>query len=93
MAQDGRGAPCGFILSSRTSAFAGMIPQVAIKPSHQGHGLGNGLMQLALSRLKSLGMRTVSLTVTALNQRACEWYLRTGFTKRKEFGAYVWLRG
>ncbi len=89
---DNRGVPCGFILCSRTSAFAGMIPQVAIRPAHQGHGLGNALMKQALSRLKSLGMRTVSLTVTAQNRRACEWYQRIGFRKRKEFGAYVWLR-
>jgi len=89
---DNRGIPCGFILCSRTSAFAGMIPQVAIQPTHQGHGLGNALMCQALSRLKSLGMRTVSLTVTAQNRRACEWYQRIGFKARKEFGAYVWLR-
>ncbi len=89
---DNRGVPCGFILCSRTSAFAGMIPQVAIRPAHQGHGLGNALMRQALWRLKSLGMRTVSLTVTADNRRACEWYRRIGFKTRKEFGAYVWLR-
>ncbi len=87
-----QGVPCGFILCSRTSAFAGMIPQVAILPSYQGRGLGNALMCQALSRLKAMGMRTVSLTVTKDNQRACEWYQRIGFGLRKKFAAYVWQR-
>lgn len=87
------GVPCGFIICSRTSAFAGMIPQIAIDPSHQGRGLGNALMSRALMRLKGLGMRTVSLTVTAKNQRAMEWYRRLGFRSRKDFAAYVWQRG
>ncbi len=90
---DNRGIPCGVILCSRTSAFAGMVPQVAILPSHQGRGLGNSLMHQALTRLKALGMRTVSLTVTKQNERACEWYRRIGFKTRKEFAAYVWMRG
>ena len=90
---DNRGLPCGFIICSRTSAFAGMIPQIAILPSHQGRGLGNTLMHRALSRLKALGMRTVSLTVTKKNRRAFEWYQRVGFKIRKEFNAYVWQRG
>jgi ribosomal protein S18 acetylase RimI-like enzyme len=90
---DSRGIPCGFIICSRTSAFAGMIPQIAILPSHQGRGLGNALMYRALSRLKAMGMRTVSLTVTKKNRRAFEWYQRIGFGIRKEFNAHVWQRG
>jgi ribosomal protein S18 acetylase RimI-like enzyme len=90
---DANGMPCGFIICSRTSAFAGMIPQIAILPSHQGRGLGNALMYRALSRLKAMGMRTVSLTVTQRNRRALEWYQRIGFRIRKEFNAHVWQRG
>jgi ribosomal protein S18 acetylase RimI-like enzyme len=90
---DSRGVPCGFVICSRTSAFAGMIPQIAIPPSHQGRGLGNALMHRALTRLKTMGMRTVSLTVTKKNRRAFEWYQRIGFRIRKEFNAHVWRRG
>jgi ribosomal protein S18 acetylase RimI-like enzyme len=89
---DSDGIPCGFIICSRTSAFAGMVPQIAIHPSHQGHNLGGTLMYRALARLKELGMRTVSLTVTKKNRRAFEWYQRIGFKTRKEFNAYVWRR-
>jgi ribosomal protein S18 acetylase RimI-like enzyme len=89
---DGRNSPCGFLISSRIAEDAGMIPQVAILPSHQGYGLGNALMQNCLSHLKARNYRTVSLTVTRENRRAFEWYRRLGFRRRKEFGAFVWER-
>jgi len=92
MALDGQGLPCGFLISSRISAKAGMIPQIAVHPSYQGRGVGNTLMRLSFEQLKSLGLQTVSLTVTKKNRRAFEWYQRLGFRIRKEFGAYVWQR-
>lgn len=92
MGIDRHGLPCGFIIGSRLSSLAGMIPQIAILPSHQGRGLGNALMDSALSQFRSLGFWTVSLTVTKKNRRAFEWYQRLGFNIRKEFGAYIWRR-
>ena len=92
VAIDSRGLPCGFVISSRISGSAGMIPQIAISPSHQSRGLGKSLMSRALSHFKSRGFRTVSLTVTKKNRRAFEWYQRIGFRIRKEFGAFVWNR-
>jgi len=92
VAVDSRGLPCGFVISSCISASAGMIPQIAISPSHQSRGLGKALMGRALSHLKSRGFRAVSLTVTKKNRRAFEWYQRVGFKMRKEFGAFVWNR-
>jgi ribosomal protein S18 acetylase RimI-like enzyme len=69
-----------------------MIPQIAVHPSHQALGVGNALMARSLDQLKSMGFRSVSLTVTKQNRRAFEWYQRLGFRIRKEFGAYVWQR-
>lgn len=92
LALDGRGLPCGFIVGSRISGGAGMIPQIAMLPSFQGQGLGKALMNHSLSAFKALGYRSVSLTVTKKNRRAFEWYQRLGFRLRKEFGAYVWDR-
>jgi GNAT superfamily N-acetyltransferase len=92
MALDGRGLPCGFIIGSRISDGAGMIPQVAMLPAFQGQGLGSALMHHTLSAFKGRGYHTVSLTVTKKNRRAFEWYERVGFRFRKEFGAYVWDR-
>ena len=87
-----RGNPSGFLISSQISKSAGMIPQVAILPSSQGHGMGNALMHHSLSYFKSHGFSTVGLTVTKKNRRAFEWYQRLGFRIRKEFGAFVWQR-
>ncbi len=89
---DSNGKPCGFLIGSRIGDGAGMIPQVAILPSHQGHGLGKVLMTRALSYFKARNYRTVSLTVTRKNRRAFEWYTRLGFRVRKEFDAFVWER-
>ena len=92
MALDGRGAPCGFLICSRISSGAGMIPQIAVHPSCQGMGVGNSLMNRSLEQLKAMGFRSVSLTVTENNRRAFEWYQRLGFKVRKAFGAYLWQR-
>jgi len=92
MALNGQGSPCGFLICSRISGKAGMIPQIAVHPSYQGSGLGNTLMNRSFEQLKSLGIQSVSLTVTKKNYRALAWYQRLGFKMRKEFGAYVWER-
>ncbi len=92
MAMDAKGAPCGFLICSRISSGAGMIPQIAVHPSCQGMGVGNALMNRSFEQLKAMGFRSVSLTVTKKNRRAFEWYQRLGFKVRKDFGAYVWQR-
>ena len=89
---DGQNAPVGFVMSCRISSGAGMIPQIAVHPSHQGMRLGNALMRRSFERLQAMNFHTVSLTVTKKNRRAFEWYQRLGFKIRKEFGAYVWER-
>ncbi len=89
---DEHGDPCGFIVSSRISGTAGMIPQIAVHPSRQGKGIGNALMNSAFEGFLSSGIRTVSLTVTAENRRAFRWYQHLGFITRKQFGAFVWQR-
>jgi ribosomal protein S18 acetylase RimI-like enzyme len=89
---DWQGAPCGFIICCRIASGAAIIPQIAVHPSYQGKRLGNIFMNRAFGQLKSLGFRTVSLTVTKKNRRAFDWYQRLGFKIRKEFGAYVWER-
>jgi ribosomal protein S18 acetylase RimI-like enzyme len=92
LALDGEGAPCGFIICCRIAGSAAIIPQIAVHPSHQGKRLGNIFMNRTFAQLKSIGFRTVSLTVTQKNSRALNWYQRLGFKIRKEFGAYVWER-
>lgn len=92
MALDKQGAACGFLICSRLSSGAAMVPQIAVHPSYQGLGVGNTLMDYSIGQLKNQGFKTISLTVTKKNRRAFEWYQRLGFRIRKDFGAYVWQR-
>ncbi|NLV31124.1 MAG: GNAT family N-acetyltransferase [Acidobacteria bacterium] len=92
MALDEAGAPCAYIVCSRISARAAMIPQIAVHPARQGNGLGRALMARTLARLYHTGFESVSLTVTERNARAFDWYRRLGFLPRRRFGAYVWER-
>ncbi len=92
LAIDPRAEICGFVMTSRLSGSAGMIPQISVRPAYQGRGLGRDLVLRILERLKAQAFSTVSLTVTKKNRRAFEWYERLGFRIRKEFGAYVWER-
>jgi GNAT superfamily N-acetyltransferase len=92
MALDWTGAPCGFIICCRIANGAAIIPQIAVHPMQQGKRLGNIFMNRAFTQLKTLGFRSVSLTVTKKNRRAFDWYQRLGFKIRKEFGAFVWER-
>jgi ribosomal protein S18 acetylase RimI-like enzyme len=90
VALDRGGIPSGFILTSRISQNAAMIPQISVHPAHQATGLGTALMQQALSRLRDAGFQTARLTVTRQNRRAYEWYLRLGFRVRRDFYAFLW---
>jgi GNAT superfamily N-acetyltransferase len=92
MCLDGRQTPCGLIIGCRISNGVGMIPQIAVHPGYQGHGVGSALVQRSFERYKELGFHTVNLTATRDNRRAYDWYQRLGFKIRKEFGAYVWER-
>jgi GNAT superfamily N-acetyltransferase len=92
IALDWQGVPCGFIICCRIAGGAAIIPQIAVHPLHQGKRLGNIFMNRTFAQLKSMGLCTVSLTVTKKNRRAFDWYQRLGFRIRKEFGAYVWER-
>jgi GNAT superfamily N-acetyltransferase len=89
---DERGGFCGFLICSRISKYAAMIPQIAVHPSRQGRGVGNRLIHNTLRELKALNFQSVSLMVSRENRRAFDWYRRLGFRIRKEFGAYVWQR-
>lgn len=84
---------CGIVLASLIAEDAGHITQVCVAPSHKGVGLGYELMRRALVALGAQGCRTVSLTVTASNHEALRLYERMGFTKKRDFSAFVWQEG
>jgi len=63
---------------------------VCVTKAVRGQGVGYELLRRSLDVLAQNNCRRVSLTVTASNRGAIELYERMGFTKRREFSAYVW---
>jgi ribosomal protein S18 acetylase RimI-like enzyme len=68
------------------------IPQIAIAPAFQGHGLGTALMLESFQDLSQQGYQEVSLTVTDANGGAVRLYQRLGFETFRTFGAFVYNR-
>jgi ribosomal protein S18 acetylase RimI-like enzyme len=80
----------GISLTSLVAADVGHITQVCVASSDRGTGLGYEMMRRSLLALAAHGCRAVSLTVTTSNANAVKLYERMGFTKRRDFAAYVW---
>lgn len=80
----------GISLASLVANDCGHITQLCVAKSAQGTGLGYELMRQSLVALRTHGCRSVSLTVTGSNEHAIRLYQRMGFSKRRDFGAYVW---
>jgi ribosomal protein S18 acetylase RimI-like enzyme len=81
---------CGICLSSLVADDIGHITQVCVSKSTRGHGVGYELLRRSLDALARNNCRRASLTVTAGNRSAITIYERMGFTKRRDFSAYVW---
>lgn len=83
----------GIALSSLVSQGCGHITQICVAKSEQGTGLGYELARHSLIALRAHGCRSVTLTVTTANETALNLYRRMGFTRLRDFSAYVWDRG
>ena len=90
IAIDSKGHLCGICLASKVADDIGHITQVCVTKAVRGQGVGYELLRRSLDVLAQNNCRRVSLTVTASNRGAIELYERMGFTKRREFSAYVW---
>ncbi len=84
------GALAGLILCSRVRDGVEHITQLCVAGRARGAGLGILLMELAAMALARKGMATLSLTVTAGNERAESLYRRIGFREQHSFKAVVW---
>ncbi len=84
------GEIAGYVLSSMISAKNGHIPQIAVAPSFQGRGVGKMLLSQALAALKKRGYQSVSLSVTAENRKAVQFYRKYHFEIIKPFNAFIW---
>jgi ribosomal protein S18 acetylase RimI-like enzyme len=80
----------GMSLASVVAQGIGHITQACVMPAQRGTGLGYELLRRSLVSLAAHGCRRVSLTVTSANTEAIELYRRMGFTRSRDFAAYVW---
>ena len=90
VALDGGGQLCGILIASRIEAETGMIPQISVRNSCQGKGLGTILLCTYLREAKKRGFRRITLSVSDANRRAYHLYRRFGFQKTKDFHAFIW---
>ncbi len=74
---------CGTIQGIRTRSDCGAIQNVGVVHGHRGLGLGTALLHRSLLGFREMGVRRVSLEVTAKNQSALRLYERLGFRKIK----------
>jgi ribosomal protein S18 acetylase RimI-like enzyme len=63
--------------------WRGSIQNVGVVPEHRGLGLGRALLLKSLDGFRELGIRKVSLEVTADNLPAVELYQKLGFRHRR----------
>jgi ribosomal protein S18 acetylase RimI-like enzyme len=82
--------PIAMILTSTVAEGVGHTTQVCVMPGYQGGGIGRQLMEHSIQALKRRGYKSLSLTVTTVNQRAVELYEHLGFKLVKTFAAGVW---
>jgi ribosomal protein S18 acetylase RimI-like enzyme len=66
----------------------GWIRQLAVRPDHQGEGLGLALTRLAFAELYARGHRRVGLGVDDWNERARRLYERVGMRPTLEHRRY-----
>src|SRR5258708_9655433 len=81
---------CVLFLSSMVADDIGHITQVCVSKAVRGRGVGYELLRRSLEVLGENHCGRASLTVTAANRSAIDVYERMGFTKRRDFSAYVW---
>lgn len=80
---DGEVAAFCYADRSRASIWA-----LFVSPRHEGRGLGQGLLALAVSWLFELGHRRITLSTTP-GTRADRFYTKQGWTRMPEGGAEV----
>ena len=82
--------PVGMILTSTVAEGVGHTTQICVMPGHQGHGIGRAMMESSILALRRRNYKSVSLTVTSVNDSAVRLYEHIGFRTIKKFAAGVW---
>ncbi|HEY1272538.1 MAG TPA: N-acetyltransferase [Terriglobales bacterium] len=80
----------GVILCSRVRHDVGHVTQVCVLPDYRSHRIGEALLAHTARALQRRNFSSLSLTVTAANERAVALYKRLGFELQRIFDAFVW---
>lgn len=87
---EGNGRLCGMCLASIVSPNNGHITQICVLPTAKGSRIGYELLRHSLLELANQGVKSTSLTVTAMNTQAVRLYESIGFVRQRVFPAVVW---
>jgi ribosomal-protein-alanine N-acetyltransferase len=68
----------------------GHVTQVCVLPDYRSHRIGEALLAHTARALQRRNFSSLSLTVTAANERAVALYKRLGFELQRIFDAFVW---
>lgn len=83
-----RGRVVGLCHGLRHEGSEGLINSVVIRPERRGKGIGASLAAATIGALRESGCTTVTLNVTADNERAIHLYRRLGFETYDEILTY-----
>jgi len=70
---------CGTVQGIRESVDVGSIQNIGIVAAHRGKGIGSAIVMSSLKGYQSVGIKIVTLEVTAKNIGAMRLYERLGF--------------
>lgn len=71
----------GPIREAGKTALHADIPEIGVRPDRQGRGIGRQLLRWGVQRLRSIGVRDISLSVNSRNEHALALYEREGFVR------------
>jgi ribosomal protein S18 acetylase RimI-like enzyme len=80
VADDGAGRVVGYVTTRLNPASGvGWIPNLAVDPAHQGHGVGRALLQHALDFFRRSGMQVAKIETLEQNPIGQKLYPSLGF--------------
>lgn len=75
--RDGRLVACALLQRAGEDAYFGMF---AVQPSHQGGGVGSGMLRAAETAARELwGARAMTMSVISVRAELIAWYQRRGY--------------
>ena len=89
VALDSNEIVCGVLMASTIDPGTGMIPQISVRRSHQERGIGSLLLKTYFREAGKHGIERVTLSVSGMNHRAHQLYLRLGFDRIRDFHAFT----